>query len=116
MQVVSFKWLSRHLSIPANDAKRLLFQFTESHRGKASITYLLAGWTKGAAPQHVIKLVDASALADCRAKLEPITAMHVYSVQPTQPKVSDAARLCQERGMQGSCGCSMHGLLPTQPS
>ena len=84
--MVSFKWLSRHLSIPANDAKRLLFHFVESHQDKVSATYLLAGWTKGAEPQHVITLVDASSLAKCREKLDPVTAMHVYSVQPTQPK------------------------------
>ena len=86
--MVSFKWLSRHLSIPANDAKRLLFHFVEAHQGKVSATYLLAGWTNGADPQHVITLVDAASLAKCREKLNPVTAMHVYSVQPTQPKAS----------------------------
>ena len=88
MQVVSFKWLSRHLSIPVSDAKRLLFQFIEAHRDKVSATYLLAGWTKGEEPQHVIRLVDAASLGACRAKLDPVTALHVYSVQPTQPKAS----------------------------
>jgi DNA polymerase delta subunit 3 len=93
VQAVSFKWLARHLSVPANDAKRLLFEFSEKYRSKLSSTYLVAGWTKGASPQHVVQLVDASAVADKRSKLDPVTSLHVYSIQPTAPKVRTAPLL-----------------------
>ena len=57
--------------MPANDAKRLLFEFSEKHRSKVSSTYLIAGWTKGAVPQHSVQLIDASDVADKRSKLGP---------------------------------------------
>ena len=72
--------------MPANDAKRLLFEFSEKNRSRVSATYLIAGWTKGADSRHLVQLVDVSALADRRSKLDPITSLHVYSVQPTTPK------------------------------
>ena len=86
LQAISYKWLARHFSVPANDAKRHLFEFAEKHRNKVASTYLVAGWTKGANSHHVVQLVDASAVADKRSKLEPVTSLHVYSVQPTAPK------------------------------
>ncbi len=75
-----------------------------------SATFLLAGWTKGEEPQHVIKLVDAASLASCRAKLDPITALHVYSVQPTQPKARLHA-LCYP-----SAPCNSHNAFLGMPS
>lgn len=86
MQAVTYKWLARHFSLPANHAKRLLFEFAEKYRNKVASTYLVAGWTKGADPHHVVQLVDASEVADRRTKLEPVTSLHVYSIQPTPPK------------------------------
>ena len=86
LQAISYKWLSRHFSVSANDAKRLLFEFAEKHRSKVASTYLVAGWTKGANPDHVVQLVDAAAVADRRSKLDPVTSMHVYSIQPSAPK------------------------------
>ena len=86
LQAISYKWLARHFSVPANDAKRHLFEFAEKHRNKVASTYLVAGWTKGANSHHVVQLVDASAVADRRSKLEPVTSLHVYSIQPTAPK------------------------------
>lgn len=53
-----------------------------------SATYLISGWTKGQDPEHSIQLVDSGALTERRKKLDPITSLHIYSVQPTQPKVS----------------------------
>ncbi|CAK0773394.1 hypothetical protein CVIRNUC_004061 [Coccomyxa viridis] len=86
LKAVTFKWLARHLSMPANDAKRLLFEFSEKHRSKVSSTYLIAGWTKGAVPQHSVQLIDASDVADKRSKLDPVTSLHVYSIRPSAPK------------------------------
>lgn len=93
LQVVSFKWLARHFSVPANTAKKVLSEFLEKNQGKVSATYLISGWTKGPEPEHSIQLVDAGSLTERRKKLDPITSLHVYSVQPTQPKVN----LCADK-------------------
>ena len=79
--------------MPANDAKRLLFEFSEKHRSKVSSTYLIAGWTKGAVPQHSVQLIDASDVADKRSKLDPVTSLHVYSIRPSAPKASPGCLL-----------------------
>jgi len=94
LQAISFKWLARHFSVPANDAKRLLFEFAEKHRGRVSSTYLIAGWTKSGNPQHIVQLVDATAVADRRSKLDPVTSLHVYSIQPAAPKVCYTSASC----------------------
>ncbi|KAK9853083.1 hypothetical protein WJX84_008703 [Apatococcus fuscideae] len=86
LQVVSFKWLSRRYGLPVNLAKQLLFAFVEKHKSKAKATYLLAGWTKAEPSQHIVTLVDQDKLLKSRDALAPVTSLHVYSIQPTQPK------------------------------
>ena len=86
--MVTYKWLARHFSLSAALAKQLLFAFAEAHRSKADITYLLSGWTHaGNSRQHVVHLVDAARLQERLADLDPVTGLHIYSVQPAQPKV-----------------------------
>ncbi len=88
LQVISYKWLARKFGLPCNLAKQTLFAFLEQHRGKVKATYLLAGWTKTDPRQHTVQLVDSEHLSTRRSALDPVTSMHVYSLQPTQPKVS----------------------------
>jgi DNA polymerase subunit Cdc27 len=108
VQVVTYKWLARHCAISASLAKQLLFAFAEAHRGKIAATYFLSGWTKpvadascsgsggadgcgtaggGSGRRHIAQLVDAARLEDRKAELAEVTSLHVYSVQPVQPKV-----------------------------
>ncbi len=87
LQVISYKWLARKFGLPCNLAKQTLFAFLEQHRGKVKATYLLAGWTKTDPRQHTVQLVDSEHLSTRRSALDPVTSMHVYSLQPTQPKV-----------------------------
>ncbi len=84
---MSFKWLSRRYGLQVNLAKQLLFAFVERHKAKVKATYLLAGWTKAEPSQHVVRLVDQESLLKSRELLTPVTSLHVYSIQPTQPKV-----------------------------
>ncbi|KAK9832409.1 hypothetical protein WJX74_009032 [Apatococcus lobatus] len=86
LQVVSFKWLSRRYGLQVNIAKQLLFAFVERHKSKVKATYLLAGWTKSEPSQHIVRLVDQDKLLKSRETLAPVTSLHVYSIQPTQPK------------------------------
>ena len=86
--MVTYKWLARQYGISANLAKQVLFAFFEAHRDAVAAMYLLAGWTKGTdPPQHVVSLVNSAQLPKKRAALEPVTSLHVYSLQPSQPKV-----------------------------
>ena len=110
MQVVTYKWLARHCAISASLAKQLLFAFAEAHHGKVAATYFLSGWTKpvtdasssggggdgadgnviaggGGGRRHIAQLVDAARLDNRKAELAEVTSLHVYSVQPAQPKV-----------------------------
>lgn len=86
-QVISYKWLARKFGLPCNLAKQTLFSFLEQHRGKVKATYLLAGWTNTEPRQHTVQLVDSEHLSTKRSSLDPVTSMHVYSLQPAQPKV-----------------------------
>lgn len=91
--MVSYKWVAREFDIPANYAKQLLFKLVESQRNKCHATYLLSGWVEDGEGirQHVVQVVDASVLAREKARFSPITGLHVYSVQPSQPKVDPLA-------------------------
>ena len=95
--------MARHFSLPANAAKKVLSEFLEKNQGKVSATYLISGWTKSPEPEHTIQLVDSGALIERRKTLEPITSLHVYSVQPTQPKVNITFYLPFVRQCQARC-------------
>ncbi|KAF8062892.1 hypothetical protein HT031_003730 [Scenedesmus sp. PABB004] len=98
LRVVSYKWLARSAQLPANTAKRLLFQFLqEKGPGKVKAIYLVAGTRKGDESSYVVRLVDADALDACCAELGTRTSTHVHSVLPAERRaVTDAARLCAE--------------------
>lgn len=107
MQVVTYKWLARHFGVSASLAKQLLFAFFEAHRSSVAATYFLSGWTKldtggnssgqdgsggssgggDGGRRHVAQLVDAARLESRQSELAEVTSLHVYSVQPAQPKV-----------------------------
>lgn len=120
LQVVTYKWLAREFKLSAAIAQQRLSTFADVHAGKVSITYMLSGYQrlrpldgdqsgsgnggggdncttqcggrKVTPRRHVVQLVSADSLKDCRAQLED-DSLHVqiYSLQPTQPK--DSAEL-----------------------
>ncbi|KAL3143752.1 hypothetical protein ABBQ32_003584 [Trebouxia sp. C0010 RCD-2024] len=98
LKVISYKWLARKFGLPCNLAKQTLFSFLEQHRGQVKATYLLAGWTNTEPRQHTVQLVDSEHLSTKRSSLDPVTSMHVYSLQPAQPK--DASELWNHDAIQ----------------
>ena len=108
MQVISYKWLARKFGLPCNLAKQTLFAFLEQHRGKVKATYLLAGWTKTDPRQHTVQLVDSEHLSTRRSALDPVTSMHVYSLQPTQPKVCANSVACCGKHTTSPCVQQRH--------
>jgi len=101
LQVISYKWLARQLSIPYSTAKKVLFQYLEKHGGEVEAVYYVSGWTKGKRPYHVHRLIDAEDLPNVRDDLEPVTDMHIFSLAPSRgldPKLlhqADAMQLDQ---------------------
>ena len=55
---------------------------------KVKAMFLVSGWTRDAAPRHVVRVVEGPAYDDAKAALGLITALHVYSLQPALLKVS----------------------------
>ena len=93
-QVVTYKWVARHFGVPYDTAKRILYQFVTQHPGGVvRATFLLGGWTREAVARHVVRVVEAGAVESSKASLASITALHVYSVQPSCPKVGEALLL-----------------------
>eukprot|EP00198_Chlamydomonas_reinhardtii_P003874 XP_001693210.1 predicted protein [Chlamydomonas reinhardtii] len=90
LKVLSYKWVARQYSIPANRAKRVLFQFAEQQRDKVRTVYLVSGWTQHDPPSHVHQLVEAGQLQVCREAFGEVTGMHVYSVAPNQATNPDS--------------------------
>ena len=103
-QSVSYKWLAREYDIPVTLAKQLLCEFVERCGGRAAATYLVAGWAApptGGPRTHVVRVVPGDALAAARAALDPLTAVHVFSVAPCQPK--DALDVFNQDADQAGC-------------
>jgi DNA polymerase subunit Cdc27 len=55
-----------------------------SHAGKGGAS------GSGSGRRHIAQLVDAARLEARKAELAQVTSLHVYSVQPAQPKVGPA--------------------------
>lgn len=92
LQVVSYKWLSRKLSISSNESKRLLQVVAEQHDSGLDIIYVVSGWSKAGCPRcYSVKLVPKSKLQEAKDMLDGHISIHVYSIQPCIPK--DPAQL-----------------------
>lgn len=78
LKVVSYKWLARQYSVPANYAKQLLFKFAEQQGSKVKAVYLVSGHLKEDESKHVVRLVDAADLATCRDHFTAQTSIHVH--------------------------------------
>ncbi|KAI0221875.1 DNA polymerase delta subunit 3 [Lamellibrachia satsuma] len=95
-KVVTYKWLSRTLSVHVNQAKQMLYTFVDVQRKKKapdqlSVVYLLAGVTQEEdVTVHKIQLIPEPSLDGAKSRLHPVTSCHVYSVQKAALKDSNA--------------------------
>ncbi|ORY08414.1 hypothetical protein K493DRAFT_309829 [Basidiobolus meristosporus CBS 931.73] len=83
--IVTYKWLSRQLRIPANDAKKLLYQFITESTDQVHCIYCISGFLLVDESHHII-LVPQEDLEITKKKFSKITGVHVYSVQASRPK------------------------------
>ena len=68
-----------------------------THAGKGGAS----GSSSGSGRRHIAQLVDAGRLEARKAELAQVTSLHVYSVQPAQPKVGPV-RACTAAGAGGT--------------
>lgn len=64
---------------------------------KLHATFLLSGWTKdGDAPRHRVSVVRGDELEGAKARFNPITSMHLYSLGPAANQVGKDAALLKQ--------------------
>jgi len=73
-KAISYRWLSNELSVSANDAKRMLFEFVQKNGAAKPLTvwYLVAGRSNSTGA-HEIKVVAQDSLEEAKAALSPVT-------------------------------------------
>ena len=82
-KIVTYKWLSKQISVHVNVAKQMLFEFVQSNQNTKSpieVIYLVAG--RIALPPHSIKvcLVKSKDLSSKEAEFQSITSKHIYAI------------------------------------
>ena len=92
-RVVTYKWLSRTLSVHVNQAKQMLYWFVECQRNKQdndhlNVTYLVAGTViSGNGSMNIrVVIVPEEQLDVTKSKFHSLTSVHVYSVQKAKVK------------------------------
>ncbi|XP_064394677.1 DNA polymerase delta subunit 3-like [Halichondria panicea] len=84
-KIVTYKWLSRCLEVPANTAKQMLYSYvsrcqesTSAHH-QLSVTYLVTGVSNNQG--HQVCIVEEEDLEDTKKKFSALLGVHIYSVQ-----------------------------------
>lgn len=91
-KVVTYKWLSRTFSLNVNQAKQLLAIFHMKHKNMKHKSiqgvYYVSGMRTNSdgAKTHQICIVTEDLLEATKSQLDPITSIHLYSVQKGKPK------------------------------
>ncbi|XP_041347624.1 DNA polymerase delta subunit 3-like isoform X2 [Gigantopelta aegis] len=116
-RVVTYKWLSRVLTVHVNEAKRMLFAFCEQQRNKdhddISVTYFVAGSTAAGmhSPQeYKCAVVSEEQLESYKASLAVVNCVHIYSIHKSKLKDSNALYIADCDGFKE------HALQSTQHS
>ncbi|KAK2151375.1 hypothetical protein LSH36_365g00001 [Paralvinella palmiformis] len=95
-KVVTYKWLSRSLSINVNLAKQALYKFltqqrNEKHNDDLFVTYFLSGlFHDGDSLVYKAQIVPEQALESAKSGYTHLTSCHVYSVQKGKLKDSNS--------------------------
>lgn len=81
-KAVTYKWLAREYSLPANYAKQLLFRFVEEQGSKIRAVYAVSGCCQGdegGQQQRVVRLVPSAQLQACCGQLQEGTmSVHIH--------------------------------------
>ncbi|XP_078381074.1 uncharacterized protein LOC144663867 isoform X2 [Oculina patagonica] len=95
-KIVTYKWLSRTLSVPANKAKQMLYAFVQKQKAAKSashlnITYIIGGRSSvdGEIVQRYVITQDEN-LEETKKTFSPVTSLHIYSIQKCKLKDSNS--------------------------
>ncbi|XP_053404802.1 DNA polymerase delta subunit 3-like [Mercenaria mercenaria] len=97
-KIVTYKWLSQTLQVHCNTAKQMLYKYIDTERNEKgadglNVTYFVSGLTKpDASGEQMFKctVVPEEKLEVCKTTLAILTSCHVYSVQKSKLKDSNA--------------------------
>ncbi|EDO32210.1 predicted protein [Nematostella vectensis] len=95
-RIVTYKWLSRTLTVTANQAKQMLYAFLTAQQEKKnkpqlSVTYLVGGRILQhgeMCSQYVLTTDDR--LEETKSQFDPVTSVHIYSIQKQTLKDSNS--------------------------
>ena len=99
-KVVTYKWLSRQISVHVNVAKQMLFSFITNHKKEKrncdlAVIYLLAGNLAKKPESIKICLVKSEDLQTKEAEFISITSKHIYAVSKLVTNLMKEVNVCQ---------------------
>ncbi|KAI8969670.1 DNA polymerase subunit Cdc27-domain-containing protein [Pilobolus umbonatus] len=109
-KVVTYKALSRYLSVHVNTAKQLLYQFFDNNKGVHAI-YCITG-TAVNTNKFNIKLTKDVNLEEAKRGFKEISGVHVYSIMAHEP--SDLVTLyaaCKDIPKLSKEDCIQYGMI-----
>ncbi|KAI9104522.1 DNA polymerase subunit Cdc27 [Phlyctochytrium arcticum] len=84
-RVVTYKWVSRKLSVDVNSAKQILYQYYATEKSEPIFaTYYIQG-RLGDGRDVLCQVVDEERLEEAKKQYKSCS-VHVYSLQPCKPK------------------------------
>ncbi|XP_070537983.1 DNA polymerase delta subunit 3-like [Ptychodera flava] len=93
-KIVTYKWLSKTLSVHVNQAKQMLYTFAckqKKSKTPVTTTYLISGIkNKGDIAVQKVAIIREDDLETAKSSLDEVTGIHVYSVQKTILKDTNA--------------------------
>ncbi|XP_028401520.1 DNA polymerase delta subunit 3-like isoform X2 [Dendronephthya gigantea] len=96
-RIVTYKWLSRTLSVNVNLAKQMLYAFVRQHEKDENlcVIYTVGGLIKDKNGNLIQKYLFSHEkdLQDIKQCYDKITSLHVYSIQKSNPKDSNVLYL-----------------------
>merc|ERR1711981_952211 len=99
-RIVTYKWLSKRLSVHVNIAKQMLFDFIQSHSqhktlSELEVIYLLAGRLASSPKSIKVCLVNGKDLVEKETEFGSLTSKHVYAVSKSECSVVNQTNICQ---------------------
>ena len=99
-KIVTYKWLSKAISVHVNTAKQMLYYFLEKHntnqkKQALEVIYLLAGRLAKSPKSMKVCLAKSEDLKDKEAMFESLTSKHIYAISLANPGLMDECNLCQ---------------------
>jgi len=95
-KIVTYKWLSRTLSVPVNKAKQMLYAFAQKQKTSKSashlnITYIVGGrCSLDGEKVHRYVITQDENLEETKKSFSVVTSLHIYSIQKCQLKDSNS--------------------------